>query len=74
MNFVILIIEAANGRPSTVSGQYVKTFDPKGGGGRGFLSTTRTKAEAKRYDSKEAAFSEWKNSSLRAFTAEIIPA
>lgn len=70
---VMLIVEAANGQPTPCALQYVETFDRFAHGGRGYLKTTRHRRAAKRFESKEAAFKFWKDSTLRAFTVSIEP-
>lgn len=69
----MLIVEAANGQPTPAAGEYVQTFDPLAAGGRGVLTTTPLRRQAKRYPSQEAAFTAWQTSSLKAFTVSIEP-
>lgn len=71
--FVAKIVGLASGVASPSAGQYVLNFDPKGGGGRGILQTTKDRARAKVYFSKASFFEVWKNTSLKAFTVEIEP-
>lgn len=83
---LLQILSRADGLPSGVDGQYVKSYTADGNEGRGDLVLTRHRGQAKRYPSKLAAMSEWKrvssthptrddgrpNRPLTAFTVTVI--
>jgi hypothetical protein len=51
MSALLQILERADGVPSDVDGQYVKSYTPDGNDGRGDLVLTRHRGQAKRYAS-----------------------
>lgn len=71
--FVMFIVAAASGETCEAAGQFVETFNPFAAGGRGSLATTLRRSRAKRFGSREGAFSVWQTSSLKAFTVSIEP-
>ncbi len=85
MEFIIQLLELANGDPNPAAGQYVKDYDPAAYGGRGELLSTPNKGDARHFPDMGAATqflrqsagvrSDWRpNRPLTAWTTMILPA
>jgi hypothetical protein len=83
--YVMFIVQLANGAPCPEAGQYVKRFTPGGPGHPGYLVTTPDHAAAMRFESPLALHTFWRqahgmrpdgkpNRPLTAFTIEACPA
>jgi hypothetical protein len=84
MKCVIKILGLADGRPTTIDGMYLKSYDVKGREGRGTIKGTPALDDAIIFPTHEAAMRAWKtqygyradgnpNRPLTAYTVEIIP-
>jgi len=63
MRVIRIVAAAAPGVPCPEAGQFLKSYDPDGEGGRGSVVTTHSKAEAMKFPHDAAAMACWKQQS-----------